>query len=83
MFEYTKKVIEDCKTGSPSSHRFVSVVSAICLCFGFVVSMLGLVVGVPISDTVVLGLAGILATLATATYGVNKFSKSGDKDGQK
>lgn len=68
MFSYLKKVIENPNNLSPSSHRFVVVISAISLCVGFLCSTAGLLMGVAVSDTVVLGLAGILATLAGANY---------------
>ena len=72
MFNYIKKVIEDGQTGHPSSKRWVLVVSTVTLCFGFLISVIALLAGVSVSDTIILGLAGFLAGLAGGSYAYTK-----------
>lgn len=72
MFDYIKKVIEDGQTRTPSSKRWVLVVSTITLCTGFLASVAGLLAGAAVSETVVLGLAGFLAGLAGGSYAYTK-----------
>ena len=72
MFNYLKQVIADGSSGTPSSKRWVLVVSTISLCAGFLMSVGGLLLGNEVSDAVVLGLAGILATLSGGSYAYTK-----------
>lgn len=74
MFQYLQKVIADAK-GNPRSNVFISVLAGITLCAGFLFSVGFLVTGNPISDAVVLGLAGIIAGLAGHNYRVAKQEK--------
>lgn len=74
MFQYLQKVIADAK-GNPRSNVFISVLAGITLCVGFLFSVGFLVTGNPISDAVVLGLAGIIAGLAGHNYRVAKQEK--------
>lgn len=82
MFEYLKKVIENPKTKSPRTHSFVTVVSAISLCIGFLSTTGSYLFGVTVSESIILGLGGILATLAGANYAVGKMKKEGGEGEQ-
>lgn len=77
MFSYLSKVIADAK-GNPRSNVFISVLAGITLCVGFLFAVGFLVTGSPISDAVVLGLAGIIAGLAGHNYRVAKKNKEGN-----
>lgn len=77
MFQYLQKVIADAK-GNPRSNVFISVLAGITLCVGFLFSVGFLVTGNPISDAVVLGLAGIIAGLAGHNYRVAKNKEKDD-----
>ena len=79
MLQYLKDVIFDPKLKSPSTYRFVSVLSACSLALGFLFSTFGLVLGNAVPEGVVLGLGGILATLAGTQYAVSKYSKGDQK----
>lgn len=68
MFEYLKKVIEDGNTGTPSSKRWVLVISTISLCIGFLSATFALLFGVDVSDTIILGLGTVLAGLSGSSY---------------
>lgn len=68
MFDYIKKVIEDSSTGSPSSKRWVLVVSTSSLCIGFLITTIAMVAGVSVPETIVLGLATIIAGLSGSSY---------------
>lgn len=80
MFDYLKSVIQDANTKSPSTHRYIAVLSSVSLSIGFLFCTGALIVGQPISDAVILGLAGILAALGGGTYTANKINKKGEQD---
>lgn len=82
MFSYLKQVIENPKTKSPRTHAFVVVISAISLCLGFLSSTGAHLFGYQVSESIILGLAGILATLAGANYAVGKMKKEEEKGEQ-
>lgn len=75
-FSYLKKVIEDSTTNLPSSKRWVLVVSTLSLCIGFLVAISLLAFDRPVSETVILGLAGILSALAGGSYTLTKNKES-------
>lgn len=80
MFEYLKKVIEHPKTKSPRTHSFIAVISTLSLCTGFLTSVGTHLIGRSVSESIILGLAGILATLAGANYAVGKISDKKQKN---
>lgn len=82
MLEYLKKVIENPKTKSPRTHSFVTIISSISLCVGFLSSTGAHLFGAEVSESIILGLAGILATLAGANYAVGKMKREEEKGEQ-
>jgi hypothetical protein len=68
MFNYIQQVIADPITKSPSAHRYVMLLACWSLCLGFIVSTSALLLDKSASDTLVLGLASILAGLAGTGY---------------
>lgn len=78
MFSYLSKVIADAK-GNPRSNVFISVLAGITLCIGFLFSTGALIAGSPISEAIILGLAGIIAGLAGHNYRVAKQEKKEDE----
>lgn len=75
MLSFIKSLMYN-NPGSPSSARWVMIISAISLNVGFLSCTAALLFGASVPESIILGLGGILATLAGVTYGTNKVTGS-------
>ena len=72
MFSFIKTVINDANTNIPSSKRFVLVTSSITLNISLLFSVLLLAFGYQVPESLILGLAGIIAGMAGGSYAYTK-----------